>query len=177
MPTSCPHRERISPMKYVSQLCVIFALLLLAVNAFATDTLLANVKPQAVGGSLPDARIIDASSLPQRVAPSLPPSGRFARLRPQNGLSDAQFAALKQQVAQRRSAAPSTRALSPVSNAILPNTPAAAIGFDGINVNCSFVIPSDMGLAVSGTWVVQAVNDCFAVYTKVGGLQAGFPRL
>jgi len=33
-----------------------------------------------------------------------------------------------------------------------------------------------MGLAVSGAWVVQAVNDCFAVYSKVGGLQAGFPK-
>jgi hypothetical protein len=163
-------------MKYESLLSVGFALLLLTSGAVAVDKLPLDFKPQSATGSMADAKTIDASALPQRIAPSAAPSGRFAGLRPQNGLSDAQFAVLKQQVAQRRTAAPSTQALSPASNSLLPLTPLPSIGFDGINVDCSSVIPSDMGLAVSGVWVVQAVNDCFAVYSKVGGLQAGFPK-
>jgi hypothetical protein len=155
---------------------VSFALLFLTASAVAANKLPQDLRPQSAASSMADAKTIDASALPQRIAPTAAPSGRFANLRPQNGLSDAQFAALKQQVAQRRSAVPSTQALSPASATVAPMTPNLQIGFDGINVDCSSVIPSDMGLAVSGTWVVQAVNDCFAVYTKAGGLQAGFPK-
>jgi hypothetical protein len=163
-------------MKCESLLGVSFALLLLVASAAAIDKLPADFKPQSAVGSVSEAKTIDASALPQRIGPSAPATGRFAGLRPQNGLSDAQFAALKQQVAQRRTAAPSSQALSPASNSLLPLTPLPSIGFDGINVDCSSVIPSDMGMAVGSTYVVQAVNDCFAVYTKVGGLQAGFPK-
>ncbi len=163
-------------MKSKLLLGVSFALLFMTVSAVAVNKVPPDFKPQSAANSVADAKTIDASALPQRIAPSAAPSGRFVGLRPQNGLSDAQFAALKQQVAQRRTVAPSTLALSPASTSVLPMTPLPSIGFDGINVNCSSVIPSDMGLAVSGTWVVQAVNDCFAVYTKAGGLQAGFPK-
>jgi hypothetical protein len=163
-------------MKHESLLRVTFALLLLTASAVAVNKLPPDFKPQSATGSVADAKTIDASALPQRVAPSAPPSGRFAGLRPQNGLSDAKFAALKQQVAQRRTVAPSTQALRPESNTLLPMTPLPAVGFDGQNINCSGVIPSDMGMAVNGTWVVQVVNDCFAVYSKSGGLQAGFPK-
>ncbi len=33
--------------------------------------------------------------------------------------------------------------------------------------------PSDMGLAVSSTYIVQAVNECISVYNKAGGLVSG----
>ena len=95
-------------MKYESLLSVSFALLLLTAGAVAVNKLPPDFKPQSATGSMADAKTIDASALPQRIAPSALPSGRFAGLRPQNGLSNAQFAALKQQVAQHRTAAPST---------------------------------------------------------------------
>jgi hypothetical protein len=163
-------------MKSESLLGISFALLFLTASAVAASNLPQNFKPQSAAGSMDAAKTIDASALPQKVGPSAIPRGRFANLRPQNGLSDAEFAALKQQVAQRHSAVPSTQALSPSTATAVPLTPLPAVGFDGINVDCSGLIPSDMGLAVNSTWVVQAVNDCFAVYSKVGALQAGFPK-
>jgi hypothetical protein len=164
-------------MKSRLTLCLIIALLFSAVIPVAGQTKMRNSKPQPAAVSMEEATVVDVEALPVKVAPSTQPTGRFANLRPQNGLTDAQHAAMKQAAAQHRTAAPSAQALRPASNALVsPDTPALQTNFDGINANCSFVIPSDMALAVGGSWVVQTVNDCFAVYNKAGALQAGFPK-
>jgi hypothetical protein len=49
-------------------------------------------------------------------------------------------------------------------------TPSATKNFGGTDVTCSFVTPSDMGIAAGGTHVVQAVNECLQISTKGGGL-------
>lgn len=49
-------------------------------------------------------------------------------------------------------------------------TPGASKAFAGTDVTCSFVTPSDMGIAAGGTHVVQAVNECLQISTKAGGL-------
>jgi hypothetical protein len=165
-------------MKFRFTLCMIVALLFSAVILAAGQTKIRNTKPEASAVSMEEVRVVNVEALPQKVAPSAAPTGRFANLRPQNGLSDAQFATMKQTVAQRHTAAPSGQALHPAMNAMAfaPDTPALQTNFDGINVNCSGLIPSDMALAANGSWVVQTVNDCFAVYNKSGALQAGFPK-
>ena len=150
-----------------------------ASNAFAAQMpSIEDIKPQAVSASLDAPQTVVVDALPQKLATSAPATGRFAALRPQNGLTDAQFAALKKSAAQRRMAAPSIQSLHPALDtaSVIRATPTLGTSFDGINANCSFVVPSDMGIAVSGAWVVQVVNDCFAVYSKSGGLQAGFPK-
>lgn len=53
-------------------------------------------------------------------------------------------------------------------------TPGAFVDFNG-GRNCGYV-PSDMGVAVSGSWVVQVINACVYVYSKSGVLQSGFPK-
>jgi hypothetical protein len=165
-------------MKSRLTLCLLIALLFSAVIPVAGQTAMPNSKPQPATASMEPTRDVNVEALPMKIAPSAPPTGRFAHLRPQNGLTDAQFAVLKQTVAQRRTASPSAQALHPSESALslAPDTPALQTNFDGINSNCSFVIPSDMALAASGSWVVQTVNDCFAVYNKSGALQAGFPK-
>ncbi len=164
-------------MKSRLTLCLIIALLFSAVIPVAGQTKMLNSKPQPAAVSMEEATVVDVEALPLKVAPSAQPTGRFANLRPQNGLTDAQFAALKQTAAQHRTSSSSGQALRPTASALIsPDTPALQTNFDGINANCSFVIPSDMALAVSGSWVVQTVNDCFAVYNKSGALQAGFPK-
>ncbi len=49
-------------------------------------------------------------------------------------------------------------------------TPTASKAFAGTAVTCSFVTPSDMGIAAGGTHVVQAVNACLQISTKAGAL-------
>jgi len=86
-------------MKYEWLLSVSFELLLLTASAVAVDKLPPDFKPQSATGSMADAKTIDASALPQRIAPRRCTVRPLRGLRPQNGLSDAQFAVLKQQVA------------------------------------------------------------------------------
>jgi len=48
--------------------------------------------------------------------------------------------------------------------------------FSGNNESCSFVIPSDMAIAVGPNWELQVVNDCMSVFDRNGVRQAGFPK-
>lgn len=54
-------------------------------------------------------------------------------------------------------------------------TPGAKVNILGQLQGCNGLTwtPSDMGLAVSKTFVVQTVNECFSVYNKTGGLLLG----
>jgi hypothetical protein len=54
-------------------------------------------------------------------------------------------------------------------------TPGAVVNVLGQLEGCNGLLwrPSDMGLAVSKTYVVQTVNECISVYNKTGGLLLG----
>jgi hypothetical protein len=54
-------------------------------------------------------------------------------------------------------------------------TPGGFIDFNGASEGCngSGWVPSDMGIAVSATYVVQVVNECLEVFNKSGTLVAG----
>lgn len=100
-------------------------------------------------------------------------------LRPQNGLSDQEWDALKEQIGTQ--AAPA--ALSSVGSGGGPTqrkaegalTPYISASFIGLSE--SGLTPSDMGLAVGSFHVIQAVNAQITVIDKVTGVtQAGFPK-
>ena len=59
-------------------------------------------------------------------------------------------------------------------------TPGATVGFVGNLESCSFVAPSDMAVAVGDDTpqfpVLQAVNNCIAVFTKSGLIAPGYPK-
>jgi hypothetical protein len=71
-------------------------------------------------------------------------------------------------------AAPSPPA-EPTVPAEGPNTPGANAAFLGQS-EPGTLRPSDMGLAVNQSFVVQLVNANIAVYNKSGTLQTGFPK-
>jgi hypothetical protein len=114
--------------------------------------------------------------------------------RPQTGLTEAQWTALKAQAAQwpdpnGRAASGGVSSLSPSaasSPGPQPDTPQAYIGFvaqdedlfcSGGSTGTGILTPSDMALAVGQNQVVQVVNDCIAVYDKAtGALLPGYPR-
>lgn len=159
--------------------CALVFALALSVNLSAAEApSIQNIHPQAVSETMGAPQTVVVDALPQKAGPATLATGRFANLRPQNGISDVQFATLKKLAGQQRITAPEAYSPRPALDAssVTSDSPVLGTNFDGINANCSFVIPSDMGIAVSSTWVVQVVNDCFAVYTKSGGLQAGYPK-
>ncbi len=79
----------------------------------------------------------------------------------------------------RESAA--TSALSgqagPSKGGFIPFTPNATRLFTGLTESCSNRTPSDMGIAVSSSWLVQVINSCIVVMDKNQGIvQPGFPK-
>lgn len=54
-------------------------------------------------------------------------------------------------------------------------TPVASVKFQGLN-DINNVEPPDMAIAVSPSFVVQAVNDSIAVFSRAGVRQTGFPK-
>jgi hypothetical protein len=59
---------------------------------------------------------------------------------------------------------------APKSTAVGLETPSNFINFAGSDEgqSCSGLVPSDMGLAVSGSWVVQVTNACVQITNKHG---------
>src|ERR1700724_2546507 len=98
-------------------------------------------------------------------------------MRPQDGLSDAEYAAAKLRAAQLTiSSAAASNLKAPTILRSAANSPSASAAFQGIDESCSFVTPSDMAVAVGPTYELQVVNDCMAVFNRSGVLQAGFPK-
>jgi hypothetical protein len=121
------------------------------------------------------SREIVLSDLPTKSAAEAAIPGRFSSLRPQNGLSDSEYAAAKREAAKVRNGASGTSLAPP---AMVKKTPtnSASLAFQGVDEACSFVTPSDMAVAVGPSFELQVVNDCMAVYNRAGVLQAGFPK-
>ena len=139
----------------------------------------ASLKASAEAGSTEATlnREIVLSDLPTKSAAEASIPGRFSSMRPQSGLSDAEYAAAKLRAAQLKStSAASINLKAPSILRSAANSPSAAAAFQGIDENCSFVTPSDMAVAVGPTYELQVVNDCMAVFNRSGVLQAGFPK-
>jgi hypothetical protein len=101
-------------------------------------------------------------------------------------ITAAQFLAMKQIPSPRNphfgAALPKGNVVSlqeAASNALIPRsagqTPGAFADFAGATQGCNGLgwQPSDMGLAVNNTYVVQTVNECLEVFSKAGALLAG----
>jgi hypothetical protein len=100
---------------------------------------------------------------------------------PRTGVSDEESARRKVEAQTSRTGAPEASFAAPsgatAAGAVsIPQTPGAVKGFTGIPESCSFLIPSDHGLAVGLTYVVQVVNICISIFDKNGVQQAGFPK-
>jgi hypothetical protein len=121
-------------------------------------------------------REIVLSDLPTKSVTDKVIPGRFSSLRPQNGLTDSEYAAAKLAAAKVRNGATTTNLAPPTIVKNITNTPSASGAFQGINEACSFVTPSDMAVAVGPTFELQVVNDCMAVYDRNGVVQTGFPK-
>ncbi len=145
--------------------------LLMAVCFTASVTAFAAVPtvklPQATNApSLLSTRSVVMSDLPQMTAAQSAHSvsQEFAPRTP--GFTAAQLAAMRQQILSRAPSGLAAGTAGPRAGF----TPVASKNFLGIDVNCSFVTPSDMGIAAGGTHVVQAANECLQINTKAGGL-------
>ncbi len=126
--------------------------------------------PRATSGLAANAQTVVLAALPQAAAVS---SARAAG-QPLNPLSPAQYQAMLNQV---RSAPATAKAeVNGPANLSTYTVNPALKKFNGITEYCAGVTPSDMGLAVGGSYVVQAVNSCIAVYSKAGAVFAGFPK-
>jgi len=121
-------------------------------------------------------REIVLDDLPTKSAAEAAIPGRFSSLRPQNGLNDSEYANAKREAVMRRNGATATNLAPPSIVRNATNTPSASLAFQGTNESCSFVIPSDMAIAVGPNWELQVVNDCMSVFDRNGVRQAGFPK-
>ncbi len=162
------------------------AALALIIALGAARTQAAALQPTADTGtasSVDSPEQIILAALPQAT-----PQGQSAQQAislPLHGVPQAVFEALKAQAAAGSIGKEGSTQQSPLGNA--PSAPQAggvltpfiSVGFAGAKQGCagggSFA-PSDMGLAVNQTFVLQAVNSCVSVFDKTGVLQAGFPK-
>ena len=99
--------------------------------------------------------------------------------RPRSGVSDSVYQGRKQAAYLASLLRPAVNAgqapaQAPTVDSAGLFTPGAFTAFQG-QVE-SGLTPSDMGLAASNNYVVQAVNATIAVYDKTGVLQTGFPK-
>jgi len=121
------------------------------------------------------AREVVLGDIPLKSITEMAIPGRFSSLRPQNGLSDSEYAALKVAASKAQNGAIRSKVVSP---AIVkgPDTPSPSPIFVGVDESCSNITPSDMALAVGPNFELQVVNDCMAVFDRSGILQTGFPK-
>ena len=117
--------------------------------------------------------VVDLSRLPQVSTGAnlaLPPPA------PRKGVSEAEYAKRKAEAMGSFSAAPTNESgLPPAGSTPGILTPSTSVQIPGLQQQGG-IAPSDMALAVSGSWVVQAVNSQIAVWSKAGTLQLGFPK-
>ena len=154
----------------------------------------ATVSPGA-GGALvaSQARVLQMSSVPQASPEEIAANANVRSIRPQDGLTDAQWAARVAAVQNTDFGAREGRAetlanLVPAGAAdarglegetpdgeVGVNTPSASRSFAGIPF--TGLNPPDMGLAVGTTLLLQTVNSSITVMNKNGVVQAGWPKL
>ncbi|HEV2489579.1 MAG TPA: hypothetical protein VGT03_07210 [Candidatus Acidoferrales bacterium] len=131
------------------------------------------VPGKVMGTAAPSVvRDVDVSALPQLVAPQAPQAVRSVPVLFPEGAA-AHQARVNQVLSE-------TGRLAPTGNngptAVTEATPGASVGFGGLDENCSGLTPSDMGLAVNQSFVVQVINSCILVTNKSGVVQTGFPK-
>jgi hypothetical protein len=156
-----------------SKFAVALAAAVLAIGAWAQPSLAQKATAQVGQAASAAAEIVDVSRQPVLTPQEI--TNLRAAPRPQNGLTDAQWIALKQRAASFRVVTKSS-----VANALVPaapkdgaDTPGNGHVFNGLREGCSSLTPSDMGLAVGPKQVLQAVNACVKVYKKTGALVVG----
>jgi hypothetical protein len=120
-----------------------------------------------------EAQVVNLSALPQAqeaIGAALPSP------RPRGGVDELQYQARKAAAARQANGGSIDAALSGRTQmaGANPDTPGATV-FTGLGQSGG-VVPSDMALAISNSWVVQVVNSRIGVYNKSGVLQSGFPK-
>ena len=124
-------------------------------------------------------RTVTLSELPAATAQDLAGASAVA-VRPRvPGYTEAQWNALKNQLRQESLAHGGlTGNTSPqVQRMAMPDTPFSPKTFVGLDASCSFVTPSDMGIAAGGSAVLQVVNSCITVKSKTTGKNLpGYPK-
>jgi hypothetical protein len=108
-------------------------------------------------------------------------AGRFSRMRPYSGVSEAVYQARKAQ-ALRMTLPVADTSESVVLPALAPRragafTPTTIPNFDGIDQTCASLIPGDGAIAVSQFFGLQVENDCITVFNKnTGAPFTGYPK-
>lgn len=105
-------------------------------------------------------------------------------MRPQNGLTDAEWDARASWMGNRGSSRVLQRASQASAVGVAPagagnavGTPYVGVNFQGLDETISGGWqPSDMALAVGNTYVLQAVNSEITIMNKAGVTQIGFPK-
>src|SRR5574337_1665089 len=132
--------------------------------------------PQSIG--LPSQVVL--GDLPQAAPTYLAaqPTGKRP-MRPLNGMTDSEWYGRSKLAGQRGgigalSATPVEGAVpaGAEAGALTPGATKSLVGLD--EATAGFWTPSDMGLAVGSTYVVQVVNEAITVMDKNGVVQAGF---
>lgn len=190
-----PHRET----RTATRALLIAAFLSLGIcnSAEAQDSTGPELQPtgevrQATVGT---PRVVTLKNLPQarlQIRTAQPVGAQGASLpEPHGGLRDVEWKALKAQAAKLpdpngATAGGAALAPSPSPQTGNADTPDAFIRFvaqdedlscSGGSTSSGLLAPSDVALAVGQTQVVQAVNDCIAVYDKTtSALLEGYPK-
>lgn len=157
-----------------------FAVAVTLCSLFATSFTLAqdirSMRADTMGGSGgfgSDIREVVLDDLPAATAEQMTPHMKM--LRPRDGRTDAQYEEMKRQAAslgRTHVMAPSAEVGSAPTPRLADLSTTSAFDAQG-EVCCT---PSDMAIAVGPTYVLQVVNTYFAVYTKTGVLQSGYPK-
>jgi hypothetical protein len=147
-----------------------------SINAYAEDLSPPTLSVKIQQSESKPAISVDLSSVPQENAAVSTTRTRQAPKPRIPGMTEEQYKAAK--AAAARPILGSSNAEhggAPLGSAGLKSqTPGAIKGWLAQVENGS--TPSDMALAVSQKWVVQAVNSSIAIYDKNGTVQAGFPK-
>ena len=176
--------------QYQSYIVVLLALATVLAGLFGANFVFAkgqsqnNVRtPLVTSGGLKTARVIDMHTVNMRnvpVGPTGPSNSQPKELGLGTGVNPAVYAQRKAEAAHNTNLPLISHPYINSSNG--PFTPTPVVKFNGMAdspATCSLGAcqPSDMALATSPSWVVQGVNDAFAVYSPTGTLQAGWPIL
>lgn len=138
----------------------------------------ASVRSQGMGsGAAPHS--VNMNELPMAVRGAAS-AEELDHDRPLSGLTEEEYAAVKNLVARRLSAGEigsprsTMRSAGPAMGATTPPSVGLNSGFFAQQEVCCD--PPDMSLAVGPTYILQMVNNYVAVYDKKGNLQSGFPK-
>ncbi len=126
-------------------------------------------------GAMPPGLSVNISNLPQTGQAAA--SRAITPPKPRTGVDEAEYQRRKDAAAKNFLQLAPTNDTGPAP--ILPQpgklTPGATLISPGLQ-QVGGIVPSDMALAVSPSWVVQVVNSQILVTDKTGVVQAGFPK-